>query len=831
MNALEELSGLADPGQARGEAARQALVDVTKQIRRRIGSAPVWPRPHQIVVSAYCALAGDRVLIADEQGTGKPNPVDSDVLTPAGWRKMGDVREGDWVIGSAGHPVRVLAVHPQGVLPSYRVSFDDGTSAEAGPRHLWTVYYWKGGKRKEPLTVTTDDLRLRPKLGRLDLSKTDLYLPTLSGPAQFSRGLPLPLDPYFVGQVISNGSCLASSLRSEDNRIPREYLLSSTEDRIALLHGLMDGAGSASRTNNRVSYSTKSLGLASDVVELVECLGGIATVHAWDRTKHNKGWEYHVRLRLPPGIEPFTISSRASRYCPGNRAHPTRRVLGVEYIRDVEQVCITVDADDGLYALRHAVLTHNSAASLLRILLGGYPSALIVCPPSPMTKWMDEVERWLPGMPARRLDKVDTWVPPPGWKGVVVTTWDLLRYHAAALARTQFSMIVADEAHYLLHADSERSVAFDTVRAGVPHLLLMTGTPLVNRARDMWRLLHMLDPRAWPDTEFMHRAFKELNKDDFDAGVHTRLTAKIRQYMVRRLKVAALPDLQEKKYQTIEVRLSPKLMAQYKQIEEQFDDWLEEQVRAKLDADIAEGRAADLDEALYAQEVTRRVQRALLSGKLVRFGKLRRAVGEMKVPKAAQWIVEAVQAREPVLVFAEHQQVLLALASTLRARGIRFGVLDGSTTKTRRGSLVKEFQGGKLDVMLASKAAREGIDLYRASHVLFVERFLTAAEEDQAADRVHRFGQKRQVVVWKMHALGTVDDRVTLLVETKRKISTRTVDTRASGAAKLGDVVSVERRSLEPRGDEPGLDLDLVSRSGGHDGSGVGPGSTPEHAG
>ena len=407
--------------------------------------------------------------------------------------------------------------------------------------------------------------------------------------------------------------------------------------------------------------------------------------------------------------------------------------------------------------------------ALCRILLGAHVPAIVVCPASMLLVWKEEAGLWAPGVPFHRLDRVDKWVPPPGWRGIVVTTWDLLRYHSTALARMRPRIVVGDECHALLHEDSERSIHFEILTRQTPHLLLLSGTPLLNRARDVWRLLNLLDERAWP--EHTKRAFKEMNKDDFDRGVQTRLTRRVRQYMLRRQKVDALTDLTAKKYQTLSVRLPPRDMLAYQQVERAFADWLYEKVR-----DEVLSESLGLGEEELEQEIGQRTRATLAAQSLVQFGHLRRVVGRRKVPLVTAWVGDAARSGEPVGVFAEHQEVVSLIGASLARWGLSYGVIDGKTPKTRRYSLVKEFQTGKIVVLLASQAAKEGLTLTKARHVLFAERFLTAAAEDQAADRLHRIGQKRDVCVWIMCALGTIDERVDRLVGRKRRIAGRTVD-------------------------------------------------------
>jgi hypothetical protein len=831
---LEEMSTAVDPSALRHPVAQQAVLAAAQALRQRLrGSA--WPTPYQIVGVAYCALARDRVLIADDQGVGKQQPVDTNVLTPTGWCQIGDIRVGDHVIGSAGQAVLVTGVFPQGVQPSFLVRLNDGASVEAGPDHLWTVFHYRGGREYAPLQLTTRDLYERPviagaRTGRtLDLARTHLYLPLLSAPAKFAEQPPLPIDPYLLGHLIANGClhldtpklvtgdhnwpcvksvlvergvsvdhertyghCVHANFRgitkiiralnldkpSGEKRVPRDYMTASVADRTALFRGLMDGDGTASTERNRIAYCSTNRALAEDVRELVEGMGGIATVHACDRSHHQKPTDYSVSMRLPPWLTPFRVESRASCYNPGSRSHPGRRVEAVEYVRDAESVCIQVDAPDHLYVTEHCILTHNSALALCRILLGNHYPAVVIAPATAARAvWHDvQIPMWLPGALVRLVDSTTCWVPPAGWRGIVVTTWDLLRHHSVGLAALKPRIVVADEVHKAINEDAQRTQHLRHVLQATPHVLAMTGTPIRNRGQDLWELMNLIAPDAWPEDALP--LFKELNRDDFDRGVQTRLTRRLSQFMLRRKKEEALPDLKAKQINPVRVRLPAPVMEEYRRAERAFATWLEEVTREKV---LTE--RPDLDAEQTEEEIDRRLETTLRAEGLAKFGHLCRFVGMAKVPMALKWIRDATRAREPVVVFTRHQDPLHAIAAGLKRMKVTYAVVDGSTPPKKRAEAVRNFQAGRLQVFLASQAAQESITLTKARHVLFVDLWLTGADEDQGADRIHRLGQTRDCFVWQLVAVGTVDERVNVLVSRKRRIAGRTVDARTAKPA------------------------------------------------
>lgn len=350
--------------------------------------------------------------------------------------------------------------------------------------------------------------------------------------------------------------------------------------------------------------------------------------------------------------------------------------------------------------------------------------AAIICPASVTRNWEREFNIWGPGIHVILVDNTTDRLPRRASYAntVFIVNWALLDARWADLKHVGMKTVVADEAHYAKNPDALRSQALLELTRQAQSVMLLTGTPIVNTQAEL-------------------RVLKELLKTD-------------NPLMIRRMLEDVAPEIPAKTRNYVPITLRPKNKVNYDKADQDFAEWLRIE-KARL---LGEGMA-DYE-----------VERALAAEAFVKIGYLRRLVGEYKVHAAVDWIARAVRIGEPVVVFLEHQNVLNRITKALRRQRIRFGVVEGATSPVDRQAVVDDFQKNKFPVFIGTRAAKEGITLTAARHLLFVERFFTAADEDQAEDRIRRIGQAQETKMWYLHATGTVDDRLDAIVQAKRSI-------------------------------------------------------------
>jgi SNF2 family DNA or RNA helicase len=222
-----------------------------------------------------------------------------------------------------------------------------------------------------------------------------------------------------------------------------------------------------------------------------------------------------------------------------------------------------------------------------------------------------------------------------------------------------------------------------------------------------------------------------------------RLRAKIRPFVLRRTKGDVLPDLPPRMDHVLHVALDDEERAVY------------DAVRIATKKDVAE-KLAQGGGVLAALEALLRLRQAACHSQLVPG---QTAESSSKIERLLESLEEAAADGHKALVFSQWTSLLDLVEPHLEAGGIRFTRLDGSTRD--RGAVVSEFQSddGPPVMLVSLKAGGTGLNLTAADHVFLVDPWWNPAVEDQAADRTHRIGQDKPVLVYRMVARDTVEER------------------------------------------------------------------------
>ncbi|MEJ2108345.1 MAG: DEAD/DEAH box helicase, partial [Acidobacteriota bacterium] len=385
------------------------------------------------------------------------------------------------------------------------------------------------------------------------------------------------------------------------------------------------------------------------------------------------------------------------------------------------------------------------------------PPSLVVMPKSLVFNWLQEAERFTPGLRIldhtggeriRSHEHFDDY-------DVVFTTYGTLRRDAPFFKNKIFDYIVLDEAQAIKNAATESSKAARILKGH--HRLALSGTPIENHIGELWSLFEFLNPGMLGSVSAFQSGRKTQTKPD--DGHRALLARALRPFILRRTKKQVAPDLPDKVEQTLYCKLEPEQKALYDELREHYRNSLLQ----RLEADGINRSK------MYVLEALLRLRQAAIHPGLVDRARMNEpsAKMDMLMPK----LMEILDEGHKALVFSQFTSVLDILRKRLAAEDVDYEYLDGQTRD--RAAPVERFQNdpeAKL-FLISLKAGGLGLNLTAAEYVFLLDPWWNPAVEAQAVDRTHRIGQTRSVFAYRLIAKDTVEEKVLALQETKREIA------------------------------------------------------------
>lgn len=399
--------------------------------------------------------------------------------------------------------------------------------------------------------------------------------------------------------------------------------------------------------------------------------------------------------------------------------------------------------------------------------------ALVVCPKSVVYNWVDEIQRFRPTLrtaiyegPKRQLDPA---------ADVTLMTYAVLRLDAESVASQEWDVVVLDEGQAIKNLGSQTARAAFELRG--KFRVLLSGTPVENRLEELWSAMHFANPGLLGGvSDFQERYVNPIANGDPQAAA--RLRAKIRPFVLRRTKREVLPELPPRTDTVLHVELD--------EAERSVYDAVRVATRKSVAEKLAQPGGGGV---LAALEALLRLRQAACHAGLVPG---QQAETSSKVERLVDALEDAVSEGHKALVFSQWTGLLDLVEPHLAGAGIRFTRLDGSTRD--RAAVVGEFQdeAGPPVFLVSLKAGGTGLNLTAADHVFLLDPWWNPAVEEQAADRAHRIGQDRPVMVYRLVTRDTVEERILALQERKRRIA----DVALGDAGQAGGITREELLAL-----------------------------------
>jgi len=389
---------------------------------------------------------------------------------------------------------------------------------------------------------------------------------------------------------------------------------------------------------------------------------------------------------------------------------------------------------------------------------------LVVAPTSVVSNWAAEAARFAPGLRVHAITATELKSRVPvstliAGADIVVTSYALFRIDFAAYQGAEWAGLILDEAQFVKNRSSKAHQC--AVELDAPFKLAITGTPMENSLMDLWSLFHIVAPGLFPSgTRFTEDYIKPIVGGE-KPELLVKLRRRIRPLMMRRTKDLVASELPAKQEQTLRVDLSPKHRKLY-------DAFLQKERQKLL------GLIDDMDKNRFIVFRSLTLLRMLsLDASLV--DEKYADIPSSKLDVLFEQLEDVIAEGHRALIFSQFTSFLGKAAERLTAQGIEFEYLDGSTL--RRGDVIERFKKGTAPAFLISlKAGGFGLNLTEADYVFLLDPWWNPATESQAVDRTHRIGQTKSVMVYRMVANGTIEEKVMALKDQKAKLFDAVMD-------------------------------------------------------
>ncbi|WP_315796119.1 DEAD/DEAH box helicase [Paenibacillus sp. BIC5C1] len=424
--------------------------------------------------------------------------------------------------------------------------------------------------------------------------------------------------------------------------------------------------------------------------------------------------------------------------------------------------------------------------------LPGQAPALLVCPTSVLGNWQKEISRFAPSINvslhygARRLSG-EEFREQTEQVDIIITSYATATLDQEMLQSYTWASICLDEAQNIKNAQTKQSMAVRSFPA--KHRIALTGTPIENRLSELWSIYDFINPGYLGSARAFQTRFISAIEKDKDEQRMQDLQQLVKPFMLRRKKKDPniqldLPDKNEMKTY---IHLTGEQSALYDQSVQELMDKMKELEGIKRKGAILSALTQLKQLCDHPLLLTKEALPETLSseGSITEYDLYSPQDMAMLISRSAklerlmELVRELRDEGERCLIFTQYIGMGQMLQQVLRQE-LQEPVLylHGGTSKTARDRMIDEFQSRTLPAaeqpsvfILSIKAGGVGLNLTAANHVFHFDRWWNPAVENQATDRAYRMGQTKDVQVHKFISLGTLEERIDEMLESKQQLS------------------------------------------------------------
>ncbi|TDW30122.1 DEAD/DEAH box helicase [Cryobacterium psychrophilum] len=406
---------------------------------------------------------------------------------------------------------------------------------------------------------------------------------------------------------------------------------------------------------------------------------------------------------------------------------------------------------------------------------------LVVAPTSVVSNWATECARFAPGLTVATVSQTagkrgETLESLSQGADVVITSYTLFRLDFDEYNGLRWAGLLLDEAQFVKNHQAKAHQC--ARRLNTPFKLAITGTPMENNLMELWSLLSITAPGLFPSPSRFTDYYRKPIETDGDSERLGQLRRRIRPFMLRRTKDQVAGDLPEKQEQVLELDLHPRHRKVY--------DMHLARERQKV-LGLIDNMNANRFEIFRSLTMLRQLS---LDASL--YDKKYDSIPSTKLDALLELLEDTVAEGHRTLIFSQFTQYLGKARDRLDAAGISYSYLDGKTRN--RAKAISDFKDGDTSVFLISlKAGGFGLNLTEADYVILLDPWWNPATEAQAVDRVHRIGQTKHVMVYRLVSKDTIEEKVMALKATKARLFESVM---TDGAARATALTASDIREL-----------------------------------
>ena len=427
------------------------------------------------------------------------------------------------------------------------------------------------------------------------------------------------------------------------------------------------------------------------------------------------------------------------------------QLAGVEYIINNKKVLV---ADEmGLGKTIEAIASIDY--------MNQYP-CLVICLNSLKYNWLEEYNKWLLNPKKIKLvNNEDTTIDLSN--DIIIMSYNTLIQNVDDLNNFGFKSLIVDESHCIKNNHALRTTAVQTISKNIDTILLLSGTPILNKPAELITQLKILDifknicDNDWKF--FVERYCNGKNTQfgwDIKGSSNTiELHHKLRKYgYLRRNKRDVLHELPDKVRIPLKVNLSN--LKEYKKAEKNIYKYILNQFYNTV-KELTKGFSeADKNEYIlnHKEQI---IQKIMSAETLIKMSSLRQLAGHGKIDSIIEWSEQVLEQEDKLIIFAIHKEVIAKLQQKFNCN-----IITGDIEPKLRQEYINDFQNNPDTHVLILNIAtgNAGYTLTKTNTVAFAELDWSPGNHLQSEDRAHRIGQHNVVNCYYFIGKNTIDEKL-----------------------------------------------------------------------